>query len=69
MDQDRANQINDCFVDIVGRRPRMDERDFINEHLPRETKLEAEEWGWSDTEVGIKVFKWIKDNKELVLSK
>lgn len=62
--EDRNDVINDCFVDIVGRTTTMKERHFINEHLPRGIKILAEQWGWNDTEVGDKVYLWIKDNVE-----
>lgn len=66
MDQDRKNQINDCIFEVLGRRPTLREVYFVNENLPREVKLLAEEHGWNDTEVANMTLKWVKENRNKI---
>lgn len=56
------NTINDCFVDVIGRRPTDDEIRTIYVLLPDEVVSLAKQWGWRDTEVRGKVFRWIESN-------
>ncbi|MGM7720572.1 hypothetical protein [Metabacillus sp. Hm71] len=62
MEQDRFNQIHDRLFDVLGEKPAMRDIYFVNEQLPREVKLLAEQWGWHDTEVREKTYGWIKEN-------
>lgn len=57
--------VNDCFVDALGRVPTDTEISLISKNLPQDVLSLAEQWDWSDTEVGDKVYRWIIDNKEL----
>jgi uncharacterized protein YneF (UPF0154 family) len=58
--------INDCYVDLFGKRPSEDKIVQIYEQLSSDIKLLADQWGWNDTEVGDMVYKWIKENKEKI---
>ncbi|WJV20738.1 hypothetical protein QU593_10010 [Rossellomorea marisflavi] len=58
------NQINDCFVNNFGRKPTERELWHLINNLPKEITDLAAQWGWNDTEVGDKTFRWIKQYKD-----
>lgn len=66
MELDRYNQIHDCFVDVVGKVPSEEKISYISDNLPREIIRLAEEWGWYDTEVGDKTYRWIEENVDKI---
>ncbi|WP_161805232.1 hypothetical protein [Sporosarcina globispora] len=47
------SQINDCFVDIVGRKPTIREMWYITNNLPKEVYQLSKQWGSNDTEVAV----------------
>jgi hypothetical protein len=55
--------INDCFVDVYNRRPFAIEIEHIQKHMPKEIKILAEQWGWNDTEVRDKIYRFIKETE------
>jgi hypothetical protein len=61
--------INDCFIDVIGVVPNQEQIKKIAEQLPSSIKNLAAEWGWNDTEVGDKVFRWIEKEKAFLLEK
>jgi hypothetical protein len=61
--------INDCFVDVIGVVPSQTQIKNIAEQLPSSIKNLAAEWGWNDTEVGNKVFRWIEKEKAILSEK
>jgi hypothetical protein len=54
------DQINDCFVEVHGRKPTDKEIDEISSQLPNNITLLAAQWGWNDTEVGDMILKWLR---------
>ena len=68
INRDRYDQISDCVFEVLGKVVVMSEVHYIIEHLPREVKLMAEQWGWNDTEVANMTFRWIRDNKESIVT-
>lgn len=58
------SQINDCFVDIFGRKPTEREMWHIANNLPKEIYQLSKQWGSNDTEVANLTFRWIKENKD-----
>lgn len=64
---ERRCQINDCFVEVIGRKITDKEYHFILERLPREVKLLAGQWGWSDTDVSNELIKWIREFEDHII--
>lgn len=56
------NTINDCYVEVVGKKPSHEQINVIYNLLPQHIKDEANTWGWSDTVVGDNICIWISDN-------
>lgn len=60
------DSIHDCFVSVTGGVPSEDQIQSIFNQLPSNIKHLADQWGWNDTEVGDKVFVWIRENQESI---
>lgn len=56
------DNINDCYVDILGKQPTAEQLQDIAKGLPEDIHLLAQRWGWNDTVVGDKIYVWISDN-------
>jgi len=61
------NTINDCYVDIIGKKPSNEQINVIYNLLPQHIKDDANKWGWSDTVVGDNVCIWISDNLDKII--
>ncbi|WP_339181891.1 hypothetical protein NST56_10615 [Bacillus sp. FSL R5-0560] len=61
IDEEIYDQIHDCYYDFYGKKPDPTSVVQIHKHLPRDIHLLAEEWGWNDTEVGEKIYKWLRE--------
>ena len=68
MELDRQNTINDCYVDVLRKAPSDKEISYISDNLPQEIILLAERWGWYDTEVGDKTYRWIEENVNKIVN-
>ena len=60
--KDRNNVIFDCYYDIRDAVPNKYKIQDIADKLPYDLKLQADMWGWDDTEVRESVYKWIEEN-------
>lgn len=60
--------INDCFVDVTRKEPTNKEIAYISANLPSEVTMLAERWGWNDTEVGDKTYRWISNNVNEIIN-
>lgn len=60
------DSIHDCYVSVVGKVPTEEQIQSIFNQLPNDIKHLADQWGWNDTEVGDKVYVWIRDNPEKI---
>lgn len=60
------NTINDCYVDVLGKKPSNEQINVIYNLLPQHIKDDANKWGWSDTVVGDNVCIWIRDNLDKI---
>lgn len=61
-----SNIVNDCYVDVYGVRPTLDVITRVYSLLSQEVKDLAIQWGWYDTEVREKVYKWMKEKSEIL---
>lgn len=68
MELDRHITINDCYVDVLGKAPTDKEISYISDNLPRDIILLAERWGWNDTEVGDKTYRWIEQHVDKLVN-
>ncbi|MFK7678767.1 hypothetical protein ACI3ER_12055 [Bacillus sp. Wb] len=59
--EDRNAQIHDCYYEIYNISLSDVDLDSLANKLPNEITEEAKEWGWYDTVVGDKIFKYLKD--------
>jgi len=59
--EDWKATIHDCYYDVKGVAP--DDKTIlkINDSLPDNIKFLVAQWGWNDTEVGDKTFRYIKE--------
>ncbi|GIN25500.1 hypothetical protein J31TS2_20800 [Bacillus licheniformis] len=62
IDSDAFNQIHDTYYDYYGKIPSESIILQIHKLLPKDIHLLAEQWGWNDTEVGNKIYRWLKKN-------
>jgi len=62
IDSDAFNQIHDRYYDHYGKIPSESIILQIHKLLPKDIYLLAEQWGWNDTEVGDKIYRWLKKN-------
>jgi len=53
--------INDCYVDIHNRKPTEVEIKAIEEAMPFAINILAFQWGWYDTEVRDRIYRFIKE--------
>ena len=60
------NTINDCYVEVLGKKPSNEQVNVIYNLLPQYIKDDANKWGWSDTVVGDNVCIWIIDNLDKI---
>ncbi|MFT4448707.1 hypothetical protein ACMXZI_15520 [Bacillus subtilis] len=61
IDEDAYDQIFDCYYDYYGKKLAPSSVVKIHKHLPKDIHLLAEEWGWNDTEVREKIYKWLRE--------
>ncbi|AYP68155.1 hypothetical protein PQE75_gp023 [Bacillus phage vB_BcoS-136] len=66
VDVDAFNNIHDCYYDVYGFKPTETVIALIYKQLPREIHDLGKQWGWNDTEVGDKVYRWMKDRVVIV---
>jgi hypothetical protein len=59
------NIINDCYIEVFGKKPTKKKIKEIKDSLPREILITAQEWGEYDTVVGDEICAWIRRHKEL----
>lgn len=63
LEEDAINVIHDAYYDIVDLEPSDYMIEKIHSQLPSTIILSAKQWGWNDTEVREKVYKWIEEHK------
>lgn len=56
------DRIHDCYREVLGETPSEDEIKRISHIIDEDIKHHADQWGWSDTEVGDMVYEWIEKN-------
>ena len=58
---DMIQQIIECYHEIYDESPSLEIKNKIAEKIPMDIRLLAFQWGWDDTEVGDKVYRFIRD--------
>jgi len=53
--------IHDAFYDLTGTAPIKEIVTVLYAIMPEDIKLEADRWGWSDTDVNVKVYGFVDD--------
>lgn len=60
--EEAYDQIHDCYYDYYRQKPNPSSIAQIHKLLPNDIHLLANQWGWNDTEVGDKIYRWLRDN-------
>lgn len=60
-EREKRASITECYLEAYGKEPTKSQLVAIASKVPEELEMLADSWGWDDTEVVNKLYKWITE--------